>query len=77
MRPQRAFLIGFLFVVAAAWPLPAFAAQLTLTWIDSSDNEAGFKVERRTGSTGTYAEIVTSGANTTSYVDPSLAASIT
>ena len=75
MRPQRAFLIGLLIVATAGWPLPAFAAQLTLTWIDTSDNEAGFKVERRLGLTGTYSEIAMPGANTTSYVDPGLVAS--
>jgi hypothetical protein len=77
MFAQRTFLIGLLFLATLAWPLHAFAAQLTLTWTDASDNEAGFKVERRMGLTGTYGEIAMLGANTTSYVDPSLAASTT
>jgi hypothetical protein len=74
---QRVFLTGFLFVATLAWPLQAFAAQLTLTWTDASDNEAGFKIERRVGLTGTYAEIAMPAADTISYVDPSLSAGTT
>src|SRR5262245_51680449 len=49
------------------------AAQLTLSWSDNSTNEDGFRIERRTGTTGTYAEITTIGVNTTSYTDANLA----
>lgn len=77
MFAQRAFVIGLLFLATAAWPLQASAAQLALTWTDASDNEVGFKIERRTGLTETYAEIARPGADTTSYVDPSLSASTT
>ena len=48
------------------------AAQLQLTWIDNSTDEIGFKVQRKTGTTGTYADIASVGANVTSYTDSSL-----
>ena len=50
------------------------AAEFTLRWADNSKNETGFKVERATGSNGTFAQVATTGANVTSYVDRSLAA---
>ena len=77
MFAQRAFWIGLLLVAAAAWPVHAFAAQLTLTWTDASDNEVGFKIERRPGLTETYAEISRPGADTTAYVDSNLPAGAT
>ena len=42
-------------------------AQINLAWADSSNNESGFKIERKTGAAGTYAQIATVGANVTSY----------
>ena len=43
--------------------------QVSLSWTDNSNNETGFKIQRKTGATGTYADIVTTGANVTSYTD--------
>jgi hypothetical protein len=52
------------------------ATTVTVTWIDSSNNETGFSVERKTGATGTYAVIAANiAANTTSYKDTGLTAS--
>jgi len=48
---------------------PSAAAQLTLTWSDASTNEDGFKVERKTGSLGTYGQLASLAAGTTGYVD--------
>jgi titin len=58
-------------------PLPAAPSGLTattisssridLTWTDNSNNESGFKIERKTGNAGTFAEIATVGANVTSF----------
>lgn len=42
---------------------------LNVTWTDNSDNETGFRIERKTGGTGTYAEIATTGADITSLTD--------
>ncbi len=55
----------------------ASASQVNLTWRDNSTNETGFKIERKTGSGGTYAQIATVGANVTSYQDTGLSAMTT
>ncbi|MGH7601064.1 MAG: fibronectin type III domain-containing protein, partial [bacterium] len=56
--------------------------KINLAWVDSSNNEAGFKIERKIsqGGTGTYAQIVPQGgidANVTGFIDSSLAAKTT
>ncbi|MCS7033590.1 MAG: fibronectin type III domain-containing protein, partial [Phycisphaerae bacterium] len=40
---------------------------IQLAWTDNSDNESGFRVERKTGASGTWTTIATVGANTTTY----------
>ncbi|HHW00871.1 MAG TPA: hypothetical protein GXX36_15140 [Clostridiaceae bacterium] len=41
--------------------------KITLTWKDNSNDETGFVVERKIGADGTWTEISTLKANTTSY----------
>src|SRR5207249_10546019 len=41
--------------------------QVNLSWTDNSGNESGFKIQRKQGATGTYADIGTTVANITSY----------
>ena len=48
------------------------AAQLTLSWADNSTSEDGFNIERRPGSSTTFAQIATVAANATSYTDGAL-----
>ena len=68
-----AFLLGpALFAIGNA-----SAAQLTLDWVDNSAGTGSFIVERKTGTTGTYARIATTGARVTSYVDSTVAAGTT
>ena len=43
--------------------------RVSLSWTDNSNNETGFKIQRKTGITGTYADITTTGANVTAYND--------
>ncbi|MGH7494304.1 MAG: fibronectin type III domain-containing protein, partial [bacterium] len=43
--------------------------QINLAWKDKSSNEDGFKIERKQGALGTYAEIAAVGPNVTSYVN--------
>lgn len=52
------------------------AGSLTLTWTDNAANETGFRIERKTGA-GSYAEFDQVGADVTSSVDATLAASTT
>jgi regulation of enolase protein 1 (concanavalin A-like superfamily) len=50
------------------------SSRIDLGWTDASTNETGFKIERKTGSGGTYAQTATPAANATSYSDTGLAA---
>ena len=70
---RRAFPMFVLVLTAVLWPVESDAAQLTLTWTDNSTNEDGFAIERKTGPTGTFAQIGTVGSNVTSYIDSALA----
>src|SRR5262245_42345873 len=55
--------------VTTIWGGEVMAAQLILRWTDTSRNEKGFKIERKTGATGTFAQIATAGVNNTKYTD--------
>src|SRR5437867_2010734 len=46
--------------------------QMTLKWSDRSSNEAGYKVERATSSTGPWAQIGTTAPSAISYTDSAL-----
>ena len=48
------------------------SSQISLSWVDNSDNENGFKVERKTGAGGAYSQIAVVGANGTSFPDSGL-----
>jgi hypothetical protein len=58
--------------VVALGLAPVQAGQLTLSWIDNSDNEDGFAIERRQGPASAYAEIARVGPNSAGYVDVAL-----
>lgn len=47
------------------------SSQINLSWSDNSDNENGFKIERKIEG-GSYSQIIELGANVTSYSDNSL-----
>jgi hypothetical protein len=53
----------------------ASSSQINLAWTDNSNNESGFKIERKTGSGGTWAQIAQVGANVTTYQNTGLSAS--
>lgn len=53
------------------------STQINLSWTDNSSGEAGFKIERKTGIGGSYAEIATVGANISSYSDTSVSTGTT
>jgi len=43
--------------------------KVQLHWQDNSTNETGFKIERKTGAGGTYAQVGTVGANVTTFTN--------
>lgn len=51
------------------------SSAINLTWVDSSNNEDGFRLERKTGASGAYALIATLPAGQVSYSDSGLSAS--
>jgi len=53
------------------------SSQINISWTDNSNNEDGFKIERKTGTNGTWTEITTTDANVTSYNNTGLNASTT
>jgi subtilisin family serine protease len=48
------------------------STQINLTWVDNSLNEAGFKILRRAGNSGTWTLIATPGQNTTLFQNTGL-----
>jgi len=56
---------------------PVSKTQINLTWADNSSNEDGFKIERKTGATGTYAVFRTVGAGITNFSNIDLGANTT
>ena len=48
-----------------------------MAWTDNSGGETGYKIERKTGASGTYSQVGTVGANITSYSNTGLSASTT
>lgn len=62
-----------LFLILAAFSSSLAAAQLTLRWSDNSSNENGFTVERASASAGPFVAVANLPANSTSYVDTTLA----
>jgi hypothetical protein len=51
--------------------------QINLSWQDNSSDETGFRIERKTGASGTYTQIATTGTNVATYNDSGLSPSTT
>ncbi len=49
------------------------SSQIRVAWSDNSGNETGFKIERKTGASGTYAAVNTTAANAVGFIDAGLA----
>jgi hypothetical protein len=49
------------------------SSQVNLSWTDASSNETGFTIYRRTGSSGSFAQVGTVGAGVTSFASTGLA----
>ena len=76
---NKNFKIGFGAAEVPPYPPSGLSAtaisstQIDLSWSDNSNNETGFKIERKTGAGGTYSEIDTVLADVTTYSDTGLA----
>jgi len=55
--------------LTAKWVYPS---QIDLSWQDNSSHEDGFKIERKTDSSGTYSDVATVDSDVTSYSDTGL-----
>jgi fibronectin type 3 domain-containing protein len=51
--------------------------QIVIGWTDNSSNEEGFKIERAPGTSSSFSEIETVGANVTTFSDAGLGAGLT
>ena len=69
----RALFPLLLLLIACVRHGEAHAAQLHLSWIDNSNNEDGFEIERKIGENGTFGQIAIQGANLNFYTDDNLA----
>jgi hypothetical protein len=67
MRSVLTVLLGVV-LVAGAFTVDAATISATYSWTDTSTNETGFKIQRKTG-TGAYVQIGQVEANIQSYVD--------
>ena len=56
---------------------PISSSKIRINWTDNSNIETGFKVERKTGSSGTWSQIAIVGANITTYTNSSLSQNTT
>ncbi|HLB36089.1 MAG TPA: hypothetical protein VJL31_05940, partial [Gemmatimonadales bacterium] len=75
--PHRVAVAAMLLVAILAWPPEAIAAPPTLTWVNNAVDAIGVSVERSTGVTGAFAEVATTGAAVTTYVDSTAPDTIT
>ncbi|MBN1672653.1 MAG: lamin tail domain-containing protein [Kiritimatiellae bacterium] len=57
--------------------IPLSTNEIQLTWTDNSDNEAGFKIDRRVSGGSTWDRIAEPGADATVYADTGLPADTT
>jgi len=57
--------------------MSAASDSISLSWLDNSDNETVFRIERGTTSTGPFTQITTTSAGVTTYSDTGLTASTT
>src|SRR5436309_3569823 len=72
--PSRRVIVGSLLLLTAiTLPVEPVAAQLQVTWTNNSTIEDGFRIERRTGTTGTFVQIDVTGPGVTLYTDSGLA----
>jgi hypothetical protein len=69
--------LALLFLALALVPQIASASQLRLSWVDNSGGVASFRIQRKTGTAGTYAQLALGGPGLTSYTDTTVVAGTT
>jgi hypothetical protein len=78
LPPACKYIYGFKIYLDAASTAPVAPSNLeaigaakavVLTWVDNSSKETGYKIERKNGSTGTYVQIATVGADIGTFTD--------
>jgi hypothetical protein len=80
LTSRRTFsIVAFILLVSVlGWWAEAGAWWLTATWVqDPTSVVSEYSIERATGTGGTYAQIATTAAGVTTYVDSSVAAGTT
>jgi Divergent InlB B-repeat domain len=73
LKLLRYFTRIFFLLTSLSSPGQADAGQLQLAWTDNSNNEDGFRIERKTGTSGSFTQIASVGVNVSSYTDSNLA----
>jgi hypothetical protein len=56
---------------------PLGRGKISLAWSDTASNESGFKIERREGTTGTWAVVARTQPNRQDFIDTGLAQGVT
>ena len=74
-RPILLFALVTLGVIVG--PAVTTAAQLNLDWVDNSGGQAGFIIQRATGTTGTYAQVAQTPVGVESYSDATVSSGTT
>ena len=77
-QPRPVLLVVFAAAITAVLSAAAVdAAQLSLSWIDTSSGQANSSIERKLGTTGTYAEIAQQPPGVVTYFDTSVTSGTT
>lgn len=63
--------------LTASAQAPGKGGGIALAWTDTSSNEDGFRIERKIGTSGSWAVLVTLAANANRYTDPAVASKTT
>lgn len=74
MKLERVVAALVVLGMGAVLPDVASAATIraTVSWTDNSNNEDGFRVERKTGAAGTFVEVSAVGPNVNTFADEAL-----
>ena len=75
---MKRFITAVAFVAGIAFATDAGAAIVkgVITWTDNSTNETAFKIDRKTGAGGTYANVGQVGANVVTFTDDNAGAGL-